>query len=383
MRMTDIITTTEADKGFYPTPPDVANELLSGINWRFVSDILEPSAGKGDLVNTIAEKCAIHALRGYNSDCKISIDCVEIDPYLRSILRYEFGGEREKEIRERLRGLESKRAYDPTTRTCKKLTPEEAEEERSLKLERDKYRTVNVHIVHDDFMTFNTQKGYDLIVMNPPFTDGDAHLLKALELASSYGGEVRCLLNAETILNPYTNRRKLLARKLDELGAEVSFIHNAFKNAERNTDVSVAVIKAKVPAKQYESTIYERLKKAANVDEIENEVTDIAIENYLENIVARFNLEMKSGIALIDEYNGLRPYILEEVSGSYDYPNLTLCVGDPGRLSRAELPSRNKFVKLTRKKYWQALLSNPDFMAKMTTNIREKYVEKRSTGNQK
>lgn len=40
-------------------------------------------------------------------------------------------------------------------------------------------------VVHDDFMTFEPQKDYDVIVMNPPFCKGqDArHILKALSLA--------------------------------------------------------------------------------------------------------------------------------------------------------------------------------------------------------
>ncbi len=76
-----------------------------------------------------------------------------------------------------------------------------------------------VHIVHDDFLTFQSRKHYDLIVMNPPFADGEAHLLKAIELQKRWGGQIRCLLNAETLLNPYTNRRKVLQSQLAELGA--------------------------------------------------------------------------------------------------------------------------------------------------------------------
>lgn len=37
-------------------------------------------------------------------------------------------------------------------------------------------------VVGDDFLTYSTMKQYDLIVMNPPFSNGDAHLLKALKM---------------------------------------------------------------------------------------------------------------------------------------------------------------------------------------------------------
>lgn len=49
MKPTAITTTREANKGFYPTPPDLAEKLLAGIDWYMIETILEPSAGKGDL----------------------------------------------------------------------------------------------------------------------------------------------------------------------------------------------------------------------------------------------------------------------------------------------------------------------------------------------
>lgn len=50
MKPTAITTTREANKGFYPTPPDLAEKLLAGIDWTMIETVLEPSAGKGDLV---------------------------------------------------------------------------------------------------------------------------------------------------------------------------------------------------------------------------------------------------------------------------------------------------------------------------------------------
>lgn len=51
--------------------------------------------------------------------------------------------------------------------------------------------------------------------MNPPFSNGEQHLLKALELQKS-GGHIICLLNAETLNNPFTLARKELLRVLEE-----------------------------------------------------------------------------------------------------------------------------------------------------------------------
>lgn len=49
--------------------------------------------------------------------------------------------------------------------------------------------------------------------MNPPFSDGVKHLLHAIEIAEKTGSEIVCILNANTIKNPYSNGRKLLLQK--------------------------------------------------------------------------------------------------------------------------------------------------------------------------
>ena len=44
---TDMIISTEAARdGFYPTPPSIAGKMISGIDFRFISSVLEPPAGR-------------------------------------------------------------------------------------------------------------------------------------------------------------------------------------------------------------------------------------------------------------------------------------------------------------------------------------------------
>lgn len=58
---------------------------------------------------------------------------------------------------------------------------------------------------------YSTMKEYDLIIMNPPFSNGNSRLWKALDLQERNGGAVICLLNAETLKNPYTKYSKVVA----------------------------------------------------------------------------------------------------------------------------------------------------------------------------
>ena len=193
--------------GFYPTPWRVAMEMLINVRFDYKVSVLEPSAGKGDLCDFIAKK---YKSRNRYKD-GLDIDTLELDPELRMILKGKG------------------------------------------------YRVVGF-----DFLRFDTFKRYDWIFMNPPFADGDAHLTKALNLLKP-GGTCVCVLNAETIDNPYTNTRKALISKLEKWGADTKTrMIDAFKGdgVEREADVTVAVIRVPRPVTEERPTIVlDKLKK--------------------------------------------------------------------------------------------------------------------------
>ena len=41
---------------FYPTPETLLEKILDGVDYRYIGTVLEPSAGKGDIVRYITEK---------------------------------------------------------------------------------------------------------------------------------------------------------------------------------------------------------------------------------------------------------------------------------------------------------------------------------------
>ena len=371
MSIAEIITTDEARQGFYPTPSAVVSKLLEGIEWYKIENILEPSAGKGNIVDGIA---AAYEALSYRRHEQLSVDCIEIDPYLRTILQYEYGGQHEAEMRKRIRDLEESRDYNRQSYKYEFRTATDAYEYKELKVELDKRETVMCRTVHDNFLTFNSRKRYGLIVMNPPFSNGDEHLLHAIEIQSRHGGLIRCVLNAETILNPYTNRRKVLRAKLQELGADVSYIDGAFSDGERKTDVRVAIIKIDIPAPETgESEIYERLKAAAEIEEIQaDDVTDLAVADMLSEIVTRFRVEVDAGLALIREHRAMQPYLLKSLSKDDKYNKPILALRIDGDSEYTEL-NVNRYLRLTRRKYWEALFTKKEFTGQLTSNLREKY----------
>lgn len=374
---TGIVATAEAEQGFYPTPPDVAEKMLDGIDWMMVSTVLEPSAGKGNLVREVLSSYSLYRYR--SSARKIDIDCVEIDPYLRSILAYEFGAEKLHGLYAEKRNLMDRRVYDRALGRYEAYSPEDKERLDIVTSEISILEAGNIRMIHDDFLSLETWKKYDLIVMNPPFANGDAHLLKAIQMQQRSGGEIRCILNAETLRNPFSNSRQLLQKKLLELNAKVIFVSGAFSKAERKTDVDVALISVSIPEEKRDSGIFNRLKKARNVEESSpDDVTELTVGDMMGRVVSQYKVECEAGIELMQEYKAMMPYILDsfEKENRYSYPTLTLVVGDTSRFIRGDMPSVNGYLKLVRLKYWKALFGNKEFTGRLTSNLLDKYRDK-------
>lgn len=203
---------TQTLKEFYPTPPELIAKMLKGIVPHSDMYVLEPSAGKGDIalfweraldyindrwrwreidpdnemdtnemIEKIIDTSVVNSFKDnrehyINHNYLKKIDCIEINPVLRDILKG--------------RGL---------------------------------------RVVDFDFLIYNGDKKYDLILMNPPFSNGDEHLLKAIEIGEKYGSLIVCILNAETIRNPFSNKRKSLLQKLNNYEADVEFCQAAEK----------------------------------------------------------------------------------------------------------------------------------------------------------
>lgn len=315
------VSSRTAKENFYPTPTTLAMKMLSGVDWTLIETVLEPSAGKGDLV---------HAIRRQNLNRwshQPEIDCIEIDDYLRQALSYD--------VRE------------------------------------DK----QVRIVHDDFFTYRAYKHYDLIVMNPPFDTGDAHLLRALEIQKR-GGAIICLLNAETLRNPYTHTRRELAAQLERHSAEIEYVKGAFTHAERPSDVEIAVVRVSIPTAKDESDIYTNMQKAEEQGEqLAQRPGEMVFFDFIQQIVQRYNVEVRASLELIRQYEAMVPHILSDLrEGSYPHPLLTLVTGSSGHNYREA--SVNGCLQQIREKYWSALLCDKRFTGRLTSNLQEKYRER-------
>ena len=299
---------------FYPTPEkllDCINEKID-IKWKEIKYVLEPSAGKGNIADWIKiDK------KKWNSERNLDIDCIELNPDLRNVLKGK-----------------------------------------------------NYHVVFDNFLGFNTYKRYDLVIMNPPFSEGDIHLLKAIDLMEN-GGQILCILNAETIRNQCTNTRKVLFQKLFDLEAQIEYMEHTFSSAEKKTNVEIAVVYVSIPRKESKSDFLNDMKKKRYAEPPIFEKDEVAVSDEIANAVMQYNIDIECGIHLINEYQALKPRIRSSLNKEDRYagPLMELKCG-------SWEATVNEYIKKIREKYWTAIFKNPRFTKGMTSNMLSEYSSK-------
>lgn len=301
---------------FYPTPNTLIEKLISDIKIEEITSMLEPSVGKGNIVDYIVSKA--NNVRS-NRRIKLDIDCIEID----SNLRY----------------LSQGKGY---------------------------------RIVHDDFLTYNTYKAYSHIIANFPFSEGEHHLRKAIEMLEDSGGKLRCLVNAETIKNPYTNVRKEIINKLNYYNAKIEFLQDEFIDAERITSVEVALIRCDIEKKHVGSIILDNLQQAELENEDIHNSTYIVENDFIKAVIKQYQFECKAGIKLINEYNKLKSFTSSEFNKESSILSLRL-TDDRNYSEPSENVLCNDYLRQVRKKYWTALFNNKEFTKLFTSNLKRDF----------
>ena len=332
------------NKNFYPTPEAIVFQLLDKLYTddknKFYSCkyILEPEAGKGDMIEAYYNYCTnkkveiyekinsketdVRKKIYYNKDKilaevkkGVKFDCVEIDNTLSNILRGK-----------------------------------------------------NFNVIWDSYLTFNPPRFYDLILQNVPFSEGVHHLLKSIEIQERIGGCVLAIINAETIKNPYSKERKLLIEKLNTYKADIEYIQNAFTDAERKTDVEVALLYINIPMKNTESMFEKDFKRTYTDIDLNDYNALIPKMNKLERMVLEFRTCRDSIIKLYEEkirieklFKGLN---INQTIGIVDKNDITNC----GRVL-----SVNDFIEKINLKYWNMFIEEIDFKSKLPSNLKNTF----------
>jgi hypothetical protein len=221
---------------FYPTPRALAEQAWAMFKDRHFTRVLEPSAGNGDLLEPYLRDRPAHVLRSQRG---AAVDAVEADPRKLPVLQ--------------AKGL---------------------------------------RVVGHDFLEFSSVGLYSHVIMNPPFAQGVQHLLHAWE--GLYAGEIVCVLNAETLRNPYSRERQHLVRLIERHG-RAQYVGQAFAQAERASDVEVALVHLvkRAPADDLAAELLQGLQaeKSADTAGIAEDLGQQLVlpRGFVEDAVLRFN----------------------------------------------------------------------------------------------
>jgi hypothetical protein len=184
---------------FFPTPLETAKKMLEPYDRKFLREaiILDPQAGSGDLLDAVVTKI-VNDFRYEGWDIrdhdlvriKRNIYAIELDPDLQHILRGK-----------------------------------------------------GYKVIGSDFLTYDGDYVFDLIVSNPPFRTGIQHTMKALQMIREHGGEFTVLLNEAN----FNRERSETATELERWATESVSLGKAFLDPEtkRKADVDVRMLRFK------------------------------------------------------------------------------------------------------------------------------------------
>ena len=226
-------------------------------------------------------------------------------------------------------------------------------------------------VIDQDFLNYSGHDKFDLIIMNPPFDNGDDHLLKAIEIM--YRGQIICVLNAETIRNPYSNKRKELLKTLTKLGAKIEYIKDVFIHADRITSVEIALISI-IFNNTIEDVIFEGCTNTENekVDEI-RENHEVSTRKNIEELVLDYNRTASLCVETIINYYKNYKIVGKFLSLNDHADSIKPAVADLTGLVQEQV---NIVLHKIRKHFWIKTLSLEEVRKKMTQARLKEFDEK-------
>lgn len=223
-------------------------------------------------------------------------------------------------------------------------------------------------VVQDDFLNYSGAMNFDLIIMNPPFDNGEHHLLKAWEILRN--GDIVCLLNEETVKNQNSVFRIQLGLLIEDHGT-VEYLGPVFEAADRRTKVNVAMVRLKKVSEQ--SRIKFDMGGPEKVEEIDISSASSGIEkrDYISSLTRSYKMAVDSTAAMyraMTEFN----LFVSAFCSEYDTPKLIAAFFDTAR-KHGYSDAHNEFAMAFQKHAWNTIFKNTKAAGLMTNKVREKF----------
>lgn len=210
------------------------------------------------------------------------------------------------------------------------------------------------------------------VVMNPPFSNADRHILHAFDIAPP-GCTIHALCNLQTVENLYSGTRQEFAKVIEEFGSYRD-IGEAFSNAERSTGVRVALVKLQKGGADYGQEFAGFLLE----DEPEEQANAVIGYNFIRDIVNRYVGSVKiydKQLETAAQLNELQAGYFDTGHDYHDKSEIPFAVS----IERAGLGvKRNEFKKAMQKAGWRTIFRQLNMEKHSTKGLREdlnKFVE--------
>ncbi|MGX6962287.1 class I SAM-dependent methyltransferase [Vagococcus xieshaowenii] len=289
---------------FYPSPEKVARLLLEDLNLTDAR-VLEPSAGKGDLVDAIAKE---------NS---VKIDCIELNQDLQGVLHSKGNTVQADDF-----------------------------------INYETYTEYDAIIMNPPF-----DNGAKHLLK----------AIRLAEKQISKPCNIRCILNAETIRNPHTFDRQTLLNLLNQYQATFSYHDDLFIDAERKTSVRTVIIKLTIDrVRTNVSDLYAKiLNTVKNATLEENQKLEKSLSCFVKS--NEINERVNSIKTLVYQYEAHVKLIKERFKAdtALKYfesmlPSMSYCS------KKSNLTQINDDIQSTRYTYWEQILQTDEFSKQLT-----------------
>ena len=322
---------------FYPTPAAVIAQMVEPFMceagrgyqrflYRAGKTVLDPSAGSGAILDYVSEQLSRGDAHGYGSRREQGLYCCENDPELKAALQ----------------GKE--------------------------------YR-----LLGDDFLSYCGDMIFDVILMNPPFSAGDKHVLHAYQTVG-HGGHVVALVNSETIRNPYTETRRQLARLIADFGS-VEHLGPVFRQAERSTGVEVSLIRLQKPEVGNPFAFeWENVSREGSPDLSEETFkSQVATRDVIGNMITQFDQLKAQFMNLLRAVDGIAFYGRGLVkNGEYRdaWKIAQECLTESRRGEhKGYAKGYVSFAEAMRQEIWGVVLEKINIQKFMTHKVRENFTQ--------
>lgn len=228
-------------------------------------------------------------------------------------------------------------------------------------------------VIADDFLTVTSDmiSHVDMVVMNPPFSREEDHILHAYEIAPN-GCEIISLCNSSMLDRIYyRNEKREKIKELIELYGDKEPLGYVFSTAERKTDVKVSVIrlhKPKTDENEWQDYFFD-----TEEDTPEAQANGLITYDFVRDCVNRY----VGAVQMFDEVMEASKRInsLTSAIGAGDIRfGATLTTGNTSTAI-----TKDQYKKALQKKAWQWLFDKFNMDKYITRQVREDintYVER-------